>query len=256
MITSSANPKIKQVKQLQQQSKERRESGLYVVEGFKMLEEVPLDDLVAIYATESCLRAIEAMNYQRIPVEIVSDSVMKELSSVVTPQGILAVVKQQKNDLASLKIQDQSLLVLLENIQDPGNLGTIIRTAEAVNATGLILTSGCVEVYNPKVVRATMGSLLRLPIVSDVSGPEAVNWLKKHGVHVVAAHLKGEKNYYELNYKESTCFLIGNEGNGLSEELSALASTFIRIPMPGRAESLNASIATGVLLYEVLRQRS
>lgn len=256
MITSNSNTKIKQVYQLQQQSKERKKTGLFVVEGSKFLQEVPKELIEEIYVTPEYYLAMKPTDWSHIKVEQVSEQVLKHISTVVSPQGILAVVKQQKKELKQLHLGHQPIIVMIENIQDPGNLGTIIRTAEAVAASAVILSKGCVELHNPKVIRSTMGSIFRLPIIEDIELTEAIMWLKEKQIKIYAAHLGGAKNYFEVDYKQPSCFLIGNEGNGLTEEVAALASEHIKIPMPGLAESLNASIATGVLLYEALRQRS
>ena len=139
--------------------------------------------------------------------------------------------------------------MVLEDIQDPGNLGTIFRTAEGAGASGIILSEGCVDIYNPKTVRATMGSLYRMPFIYSHELSETIGKLKAAGLTVYAAHLKGERSYDEIDYSDSA-FLIGNEGNGLKDETAALADTYIRIPMEGSLESLNASVAASVLMYE------
>lgn len=257
MITSLANVKIKRVCALQQKQKVRKEEGLFVVEGRKMMEEVPLEAVQEVYVAESFITEYGSL-INRFPsklCEIVSDQVFKQMSTVVTPQGILGVIKQSALKLTQLKLTEAPILIALENLQDPGNVGTIIRTAEAVNAQGVLLSMGSVDLYNPKIVRATMGSIFRVPIVEDVDLIAAVEHLKKNHVTIYAAHLEGSQGYYEYNYQGGTCFLIGNEGNGLTNELAATATAYVKIPLLGQSESLNAAVATGVLLYEVIRQR-
>lgn len=144
------------------------------------------------------------------------------------------------------------LYILLENIQDPGNMGTIIRTADAADADGVFLSKGCVDIYNPKAVRSTMGSIFHLPIFTDVDLKELVN---KINVETVAAHLKGDKTPYDINMKKGIAIMIGNEGNGLSNELSEKADNLVKIPMPGKAESMNAGVAASIMIYEAVRQR-
>lgn len=149
----------------------------------------------------------------------------------------------------------QMLFILLENLQDPGNLGTIFRTGEAAGVDGIIMSGQTVDVYNPKTIRSTMGSVYRVPFVytDDICG--AICTLQKHGVSVYAAHLKNSKCYDECDYRASCAFLIGNEGNGLSEEVAGCADTYLKIPMKGSVESLNAAVASSILLYEAYRQR-
>lgn len=145
--------------------------------------------------------------------------------------------------------------MILEHLQDPGNLGTIIRAGEGAGVTGVIMDASTADIYNPKVIRSTMGSVLRVPFVytEDLCG--TLQWLKKQDVRLFAAHLKGKNSYEQENYCQSTGFLIGNEANGLSDEAASLADTYIRIPMAGRVESLNAAVAASVLMFEAARQR-
>ena len=146
------------------------------------------------------------------------------------------------------------MFVILEDIQDPGNLGTILRTGEGAGVSAVIMSRGCVDIYNPKTIRSTMGSIYRVPFMYTDDLPGTIDRIKAAGVSVYAAHLKGEKYYDEISY-DKAAFLIGNEGNGLKEETANLADTYIKIPMEGRVESLNAAIATSVLMYEHSRQR-
>ena len=146
-------------------------------------------------------------------------------------------------------------VIVLDNLQDPGNLGTIFRTAEAAGATGILLSSDSVDVYNPKVIRSTMGAVFRMPFFYVKDLPAAVKSLSSQGIRTYAAHLNGKNVYDEEDYTEGCAFLIGNEGNGLTAETAKLADTYIRIPMGGQLESLNAAMAAGILMYEASRQR-
>lgn len=146
-------------------------------------------------------------------------------------------------------------LLVLDNIQDPGNLGTIFRTAEAAGVTGVFLSRDCADIYNPKTVRSTMGAIFRQPFVYVEDLPGAISRMKEKGICVFAAHLQGERSYDREDYRKKTAFLVGNEGNGLRREVEEMADVRVRIPMAGRAESLNAAIAAGVLMFEVARQR-
>lgn len=257
-ITSTQNEQIKHVKKLQEKSSYRRKERQFIVEGKKSLMEVPVEDILHIYVTEvaydrekTFLVPFEEVN----KVTLVGESVLKHLSDEMTPQGMLGLIRMNSIEMKDLNLKDAPLLIALERIQDPGNLGTIIRTADAVGASGVLLSKDCVDLYNPKVIRATMGSLFHLPIVEQVELLEAVEKLQKLGCKVYGAALTNSVDAFENDYTTSTCFVIGNEGQGLTEDLQSATSGNVRIPMPGRAESLNASIAASVLLYEALRQR-
>ena len=147
------------------------------------------------------------------------------------------------------------LFLILENLQDPGNLGTIMRTAEGAGASGIIMSSDTVDIYNPKTIRSTMGSIYRVPFFYAEDIRETVRQIQQKGIGIYAAHLHGEKYYDEYDYRRPAAFLIGNEGNGLTEETAKLADTCIRIPMAGQLESLNAAVASALLMYEAARQR-
>lgn len=145
--------------------------------------------------------------------------------------------------------------MILDNLQDPGNMGTILRTAEAAGVTGIVMSKDCVDIYNSKVIRSTMGSIFRMPFLYVENLEEAILKMKAAGIKTYAAHLDGKQSYDEPNYKEASAFMIGNEGNGLRDEVAKLADTYIIIPMEGQVESLNAAIAATVLMFETSRQR-
>ena len=146
-------------------------------------------------------------------------------------------------------------MMILDNLQDPGNLGTIFRTAEAAGVTGIIMSRDCVDIYNPKTIRSTMGALYRMPFLYVDDLKETIHTLKEQNIKSYAAHLDGKNTYDKEDYRQGTAFLIGNEGNGLREEIAQCADTWIRIPMCGQVESLNAAVAATVLMFEVSRQR-
>lgn len=256
MITSSSNPQVKNVIQLSKKAKARKDQGLFVVEGKKMFSEIPGGWLHQVYVSESFLSEPEnAELLSGAEYEVLSDSVFKAASDTRTPQGILALVRMPEYKLSQLLAGEQTHLLIVESIQDPGNLGTMFRTGEGAGITGIILNKTTVDVYNPKTIRSTMGSIYRVPFVvsEDLTGTLAE--LKEAGVQLYAAHLKGTMSYDEPDYKKPSGFLIGNEGNGLSDEIAKMADTYIRIPMEGKVESLNAAIAATLLMYEVNRQR-
>lgn len=261
MITSSANPKVKQVVQWQTKAKERRSAGIFLTEGFKLLEEAPEELIKEIYLTrEAAERARTRTTLQekldKAGYEIVSQELFSKMSDTRTPQGVLCVMRQPRYSLEQLISVDSPLLVVLENLQDPGNLGTIVRTGEGAGITGVIMSRQTVDIFNPKTIRATMGSIFRVPFVYVDSLKETVSRLHEKGIHTYAAHLAGKKYYDSFSFRQGTAFFIGNEGNGLSEETAGLAEEYLKIPMEGRVESLNAAVAASLLLYEAHRQRN
>lgn len=261
MITSSSNARIKQLINWQKKSKSRAEDGVYIVEGLRMFVEAPKDKVREVYVSESFYKKrSEELNLDSWgkKLEILSDSVYAHVSDTKTPQGVLVVMEQTRYQLELLLKENggrKPLLMVLDNLQDPGNLGTILRAGEAAGVTGVILSSDCVDIYNPKVIRSTMGSMFRMPFLYVEHLPQTVRELKSHGIHTYAAHLKGQHSYEEADYVRGTAFLIGNEGNGLRDEVAAEAEHYIKIPMCGEVESLNAAIAASVLMFEAARQR-
>ncbi len=161
-----------------------------------------------------------------------------------------------KDNSISDMLTDNPLLILVENLQDPGNLGTILRMGEGAGVTGVVMSSNTVDIYNPKTIRSTMGSIFRVPFVYVQDFSDAVSQCQNSGIKVYAAHLDGKNTYLGEDYREGTAFLIGNEGNGLTDDITKQADTLIRIPMHGEVESLNAAIACTILTYEAVRQRS
>ena len=192
---------------------------------------------------------------QRFPMETVSDTVFRQMCDTQTPQGILTVLRSPSYDMEDLLRKKNPLLMILEDLQDPGNAGTILRTGEGAGVSGIFLTRTCVDITNPKVIRGTMGSIYRVPFFYVEDVPSLKEMLKGRGIRFFAAHLQGRNQYYEESYRGGSAFLIGNEGKGLTEEAAEAADCLIRIPMEGQVESLNAAMAAGILMYEAARQR-
>lgn len=256
MITSSSNQQMKYITALMNKAKVRKEQGLFVVEGKKMFEEVPPQWLEKVYVSERFLREQEAEKILlNRAYEVVSDSVFRSISDTRTPQGILCLVRMPQYEPADLLCGPDSHLLVLESIQDPGNLGTMVRTGEGAGITGIIMNRETADLFNPKTIRSTMGSIYRVPYYVTDDLPQTIHELKRQQIKVYAAHLKGSMPYDEPSYLQGTAFLIGNEGNGLSDEIANLADTYIRIPMQGAVESLNAAICASLLVYETSRQR-
>ncbi|MBS6396937.1 MAG: RNA methyltransferase [Clostridiales bacterium] len=255
MITSTSNPQVKNLQQLAKKARARNEQGVFLVEGIKMFQEAPEDKIRKIYISKSLYEEKGQAFLKGLDHEILEDHVFAAVSDTKTPQGILCVVEQYRYRLEDMADGGNPHLLLLENLQDPGNLGTIMRTAEGAGADGIILSRSSVDLYNPKTIRSTMGSVYRMPFLYVDCLEEVLPGLKARGIRTYAAHLKGKNSYDEEDYRGGCAFFIGNEGNGLTEELSSRADTWIRIPMHGKLESLNAAVAASVLMYEVCRQR-
>lgn len=259
MISSTSNARIKNVVALQKKAKERKEQGLFVMEGRKMVEEVLRDAPEAIdslYVTEAYLeQESQKKSLAGVTYELVSEGVMKAMAETMEPQGILATVRIPKYDKDALLNKEDGVWIALEDLRDPGNLGTIMRTAEAAGVTGIILSGASVDMYNPKVVRSTMGAIFRMPhfYAEDFLGE--LEELKAGGATLYAAHLSGTGYYDEPDYGGRSVILIGNEAKGLSEEVAKTADCLVKIPMEGKTESLNAAVATALFVYEVYRKR-
>lgn len=263
MITSTANKNVKRVMQLSKKSGLRRKEDVFIVEGIKMFLEAPECQILEIYVSGSFMQSArnnESMKdvihkLDRCGYEETSDEVFAKMSDTQTPQGILCVLKQFHYTIEDMKRDSAPFFLVLEDLQDPGNLGTIMRTGEGAGITGIIMSRDTVDIYNPKTIRGTMGSIYRVPFFYTEDILKTIEDLKNDKVHIYAAHLKGTGSYDTYDYTKGTAFLIGNEGNGLSDEVTNAADTLVRIPMKGNVESLNAAIAASLLVYEAARQQ-
>ena len=291
MITSTSNQKVKELIRLKEKSRIREEEKLFLAEGPRMAEEIPMEWIDCLYVSESyekkCGEQTAAYKKAGVRTETLSDEVFARVSDTKTPQGVLAAVHMPEYSFADILgvkkaaahthvqrafMQDPfeghfaardgaagrarlPLVLVLDNLQDPGNMGTVFRSAEAAGASGILMSKDCVDVYNPKVIRSTMGAIFRLPFYRAEDLPGAVMELKDGGLRVYAAHLEGRRTYDGEDYRRGCAFLIGNEGNGLRQEVAECADCRIRIPMEGCTESLNAAAAASILLFEAARQR-
>lgn len=261
MITSVHNKCIKETVALLAKKKERDRRGLFVVEGGKMFGEAPTEQITRVYIAQSAEKEMYAQYGDKLSglsCEIVADEVFAKMSDTVTPQGILCLVRQQHYNIEEILREidkKHALFIILEDIQDPGNLGTIFRTAEAAGADGVIMSSRTADIYNPKTIRSTMGAVYRVPFLYAKDLSSMIKLLQEKGTEVYAAHLGADRFYDAYDYQKSTAFLIGNEANGLRDETADCADALIGIPMEGKVESLNAAVASSVLLYEAYRQR-
>lgn len=260
MITSIRNSNVKKILELVRKPRERRKEGLFVIEGLRMFQETPPDRIRKICVTGAFLKdhkqlVEEKCREGKIGGEdffVFSEEVFQHVSDTRTPQGVLCLVTMKEEPMV---YQPGSLLLMLENIQDPGNLGTMFRTAEGAGVTGIIMDRTTADVYSPKVIRSTMGSIYRVPFLISEDLKDSIREFQGKGGNVYAAYLGGSVCYDEPDYTQSCAFLIGNEGNGLREETAALADQCIQIPMAGKLESLNASVAASILMYEAAQQR-
>lgn len=258
MITSSANAQIKNIIKLQKSTRHRKEQGVFVVEGRKLLQEADTyGNIEKVYATESFLQ--DNQNKKLLSgkeAELVSDKVFKELTDTVTPQGVLALVKMPSYALDALLQTQNGRFLLLENLRDPGNLGTIMRTAEGAGMTGVILSRESVDLFNPKVVRATMGAIFRQPFVYVEDIYATVLLMQEKGYQIFGTAMEGSVCYDEADYRDEVGIVIGNEALGVTEQMLSMVDKKVRIPMAGKLESLNAAVAAALFMYETARQRS
>ena len=258
LITSKDNDFIKHLKKLKDK-KYREEYGEFIVEGIKMIQEAIDEKAIIkdIIVCDDCKNQeyfskeflYEIAKYNCI---YVTEKVFLQITDVTNPQGILAVIDKKK--INSDINYDSDLFLILDNIQDPGNMGTILRTADSINLKQIIVAKGTADVYNPKVVRSTMGAIFRVKVIEIEDLTKVVKEMKKRKIKVYATDLATNSSIYDVDYKKSA-IIIGNEANGVSKQLLDLADQKIKIPMIGKTESLNAAVATGIILYEAVKTK-
>ncbi|CVK17394.1 TrmH family RNA methyltransferase [Sporomusa sphaeroides] len=264
-ISSPANRLIKEVVSLKQK-KYRDSLGLFIAEGVRLIEECAVAGwsvATCIYTeaaaardrTRSLIERLEKLNCQ---LAVVPDSLYNKISDTEQPQGIMVIVKKRQATLESMVAAGENppLVVVLDGIQDPGNVGTIIRTADAAGCTGVIALKGSADIYAGKTVRASMGSLFHLPVVEGITSLELITWLQRCRVRLLATSLQQSELYYRTRLACPVAIVLGNEGQGVSPELLEAADSCVNIPLIGQAESLNVAVAAGIILYEAVRQRS
>ena len=247
IISSKENEIIKEVKKLKEK-KYRKDK--YIVEGIKMVEEAIREhqDIELIVIKQDLSLNMDLSDYKTITV---TENVFNVLTDVDTPQGILAVIKKQK----AKDIDEQAdYIVALDGVQDPGNLGTILRTMDSANLSQLIVSKNTVDAYSPKVVRSTMGSIYRVNVIEVENLKTVLDNLKKKGFETVVTSLDTDNSIYDVDYSKKIV-VIGNEANGVSKEIQEQADKKVKITMLGKTESLNVSVATGIMIYEYVRQK-
>lgn len=259
MIKDISNSIQKEVKALHRR-KSRDEKKLFFIEGLRFVNEALSEniDIKYIVISETFKREndVSQLLNSGVNIYLASDKIIKELSDTDTPQGIIGVIPYLQFENKTSEKQGHKTYVVLDAIQDPGNMGTIIRTSDAVNVDRIVLSKGCVDIYNPKVLRATMGSIFRVSITRVEDLKDYIIGLKHQNFEVLAAHLKGTENYFHVDLTGNTAIVIGNEANGICDEVSLACDKLVKIPMLGNIESLNAGVSASIILYEILRQRS
>ena len=258
VITSKDNELVKHIRKLKDK-KYRDESNEFIIEGTNLIEEavkekakikkvIICEDTTKTYELPTNIR-LEIAKYECI---YVSEKIFNLITQVTNPQGIMAIVeKTAKEDEIDYT---QDLIVMLDDIQDPGNLGTILRTIDSIGLNQIIVSKETADAFNPKVVRSTMGAIFRIKIIESENLIDTIKNIKKHHFKLIVTSLQTDNTIYDINYNKKI-IVIGNEGNGVSKEIQDMADEKIKIPMLGKTESLNASVATGIVLYEYVRQK-
>lgn len=248
IITSKDNEIIKNIKKLKEK-KYRLNS--YIVEGIKMVKEaINENQEIALIAIREDFKI--DFDTKNIKTVTISNKIFNDISDVKTPQGILAVIKKNQNNQIET---NQEYILALDSLQDPGNMGTIIRTADSANINQIIINKTTVDPYSPKVIRSTMGAIYRTNIIEVEDLKATLKEMKLKGFQIITTDLKATQSIYDINYNNKTVVVIGNEANGVSQEILQTADKKVIIPMLGKTESLNASIAASIMIYEYVRQK-
>lgn len=267
IISSKNNEFIKHIKKLKDK-KYRDLNNEFIIEGIKLIEEAIKENakIKQIIICDDCEKTSnipKELMYEIAKYECVyvTNQIFETLTDVKNPQGIMAIMEKNmiisqlkgENEIQSIDCT-QDIIVALDDIQDPGNLGTILRTVDSIGANQILVSKGTADSYNPKVVRSTMGAIFRVKIIECENLKEILRNLKKQKYNVVVTSLKTKNSIYDIDYNKKV-IVIGNEANGVSEEIQKIADEKVKIPMIGKTESLNVSVATGIILYEYVRQK-
>lgn len=257
-ITSKDNELIKHIRKLKDK-KYRDESNEYVVEGVKLVEEAVKENakIKQIIVCEDTTRTYEIPTHIMLEIAkyeciYVSDKIFNIITQVTNPQGIMAIIEKNAQDTQIDYTQD--IIVALDDVQDPGNLGTILRTVDSIGLNQIIVSKGTADAFNSKVVRSTMGAIFRIKIIEVEDLAQAIKEMRKHHFKLMVTSLQTENSIYDIDFNKKI-IVIGNEANGVSKEIQDMADEKAKIPMLGRTESLNASVAAGVVMYEYVRQK-
>lgn len=256
-LTGLQNPLVKAAAELKQK-KYRQQRGEFLAEGLRTAEEaVAFKAAQQIFYTatedERTLKLLEQAASMQLKLTCVSEAVMKKIADTETPQGIIAVCRMQEQPLEQL-LASGKLLLVLDRVGDPGNIGTMLRTADAAGVGGIILLKGTADIYAPKTVRSSMGSLFHVPVLSGVAEQEFIDNAKKAGYQLLVTALDGADNLYQADLKGRLAFVMGNEAGGVSASLLQQADKRVFISMRGKAESLNVAMAAGIVMFEAMRR--
>ena len=258
IITSKDNEIIKHIRKLKEK-KYRDEYNEYVIEGVKIVEEAIKENakIKQVIVCNDTTKTYEIPTHIMLEIAkfdciYVSDKIFNYITQVTNPQGIMAIIEKQDENMQIDYNQD--IIVMLDDVQDPGNLGTILRTADRIGLNQIIVSKGTADSFNSKVVRSTMGAIFRLKIIEEEDLIKTIKELRKHHFKLLVTSLQTENSIYDIDFSKKI-IVIGNEANGVSKEIQDLADEKAKIPMLGRTESLNASVAAGIVMYEYVRQK-
>lgn len=261
IISSTQNPKVKKLLALQQKSSERRKEGLFVIEGLRELQHC-IDGGYEIDTIFFCPAILGIEEGEALPVAVpagtrcfaVSDNVYDKVAYRGGTEGIIAEVKVKERTLNDLSLSEKPLIVVLESVEKPGNLGAILRSADAAGADAVIVCDPLTDLYNPNLIRSSIGGIFSVQCVA-CSSEECISFLKSKGIQILTAQLQDSRLYYNTDMKRGTAIVMGTESTGLTDAWRKVADAHIRIPMLGQLDSLNVSVSTAILLFEAVRQR-
>lgn len=257
IISSVQNPKVKKVVALQQKSSERRKDGLFVVEGQRELQhciEAGFELDSVFFCPSLCGENIMDRDAFHCLCYEVTPPVYEKMAYRGSTEGVLAVVKTRKLQLEDLKLTDNPLIVVLESVEKPGNLGAVLRSADAASADAVIVCDPLTDVFNPNLIRSSIGAIFSVPCVACTSA-DCIRFLKERQIQILTAQLQDSHLYYDTDMRSATAIVMGTESTGLTDQWREAADAHIRIPMLGRLDSLNVSVSAAILLFEAVRQR-
>ena len=257
-ISSAQNPKIKMLLSLQEKSKSRRDNGLFTVEGRRELTHCIEAGykLKTIFVCEEMLSLSDRGILKEVSCDIigVTPSVYSKIAYRGSTEGFIAEVYSKNHDLSSLTLSEKPLIIILEAVEKPGNLGAVLRTADAAGADAVIICDPLTDIYNPNIIRSSIGAVFTTQIAA-ASSEDTIKWLKDRGIRIHTAQLQDSSLYYQTDFTQPTAIIMGTESTGLTEIWRAAADTHIRIPMLGKLDSLNVSTSASILIFEAIRQR-
>ncbi len=256
-ITSAQNPKIKNLLLLQEKSRARKEQGLFVVEGRRELEHcIEAGFRVrTVFVCEEIAPSVIPSAVEESRVIRVPEALYRKIAYREGTEGIIAEVEMKSRGLEDLRLPENPIIVVLEAVEKPGNLGAVLRTADAAGVDAVIVADPLTDLYNPNLIRASIGAIFTVPTVAAPSA-DVISWLKAKGIRILTAQLQDSSLYYDVDMKCGTAIVMGTESTGLTQPWRNAADAHIRIPMLGRLDSLNVSVSASILIYEAVRQRA